>query len=594
MFIQKDYFSFFSKEEINSINIPAYQRNYVWDAENIEELVGDLLENSTSKDDYFLGNSVLRKTKKDALFYNIEIIDGQQRLLTLSLIMILFKKYILINQLNDKYSSELILIKNFTEKIKFTDPSQNKKYKKILEYGDSFDTGRSLKDWNFIVKVFKSLFSSKNIKDIFILKNEDKIFDIYKQITKKIYLCFIYLEENESEYLFFEKTNTNRKVLNEWNLVKNILIEEFGDDHDKNKKIVEFENNLKEEFSNSITNNDLNILKSDSKSISLKMNSDGILFRNYLERSLCGSNTFTKKTRYREYKKIFTKDKELFFDKILNSVEFNSDKKDDNYKILQFFLSISIKLKFDNFSPWIMTIMNQWDDIDDKSSVLGILKSILISQVTNLITGEILPEKMKGYIFSIFKELVIDNQIKWNDNAKNVMSEIWKNNFSGTYDTYDINKFKTKKDTINYIYRILSKVDFSSKWIDSIGEKNLNTLTDEHFLHQKIKTYSNNAFNFDWSRINKNDKKEYRENYKMFGNIFHITQKNQNEIENLKMEGFKKLKENIFKSSSKYFTSNEKEVFKSFDCWGHNEIILMGNKKYKFMWDVLKELSKEI
>ena len=72
--------------------IPNYQRDYVWKTKTIEQLVSDLIEhyekitsNNQFKDDvygYFLGAMVVI-TKDDE---KSEVVDGQQRLTTLSLI----------------------------------------------------------------------------------------------------------------------------------------------------------------------------------------------------------------------------------------------------------------------------------------------------------------------------------------------------------------------------------------------------------------------------------------------------------------------------------------------------------------------------
>lgn len=68
--------------------VPLYQRNYAWAQDEIEQLLQDLYENfkksATNKTlNYFIGSLVVLK-RKDGLF---EVIDGQQRLTTLSLLL---------------------------------------------------------------------------------------------------------------------------------------------------------------------------------------------------------------------------------------------------------------------------------------------------------------------------------------------------------------------------------------------------------------------------------------------------------------------------------------------------------------------------
>ena len=63
--------------------IPEYQRPYVWQKDNIEELIEDLYYAFEHKEDneYFLGSLVLKNTNNES-FNEYEVLDGQQRLTT--------------------------------------------------------------------------------------------------------------------------------------------------------------------------------------------------------------------------------------------------------------------------------------------------------------------------------------------------------------------------------------------------------------------------------------------------------------------------------------------------------------------------------
>ncbi len=71
--------------------IPEYQRPYVWDKDQVLELLDDVMQarNSNPESQYFLGSMVLqKKDKQDGTTNYIEydLLDGQQRLTTLFLI----------------------------------------------------------------------------------------------------------------------------------------------------------------------------------------------------------------------------------------------------------------------------------------------------------------------------------------------------------------------------------------------------------------------------------------------------------------------------------------------------------------------------
>lgn len=59
------------------LEIPGYQRPYKWGVKNVNQLINDLLTFSKSKE-YRLGTLVLNDNK---------IVDGQQRIVTLSLLL---------------------------------------------------------------------------------------------------------------------------------------------------------------------------------------------------------------------------------------------------------------------------------------------------------------------------------------------------------------------------------------------------------------------------------------------------------------------------------------------------------------------------
>lgn len=66
--------------------VPIYQRNYAWGAEQIEQLISDVLDALQEGDStYFLGNLIV--TERGGREGQYEVIDGQQRLTTLFLLL---------------------------------------------------------------------------------------------------------------------------------------------------------------------------------------------------------------------------------------------------------------------------------------------------------------------------------------------------------------------------------------------------------------------------------------------------------------------------------------------------------------------------
>lgn len=65
-------------------HIPYYQRKYAWDKENCEELFNDILPVAKgNRESHFLSNITLAPLTEE----NYYVVDGQQRLTTMSLLL---------------------------------------------------------------------------------------------------------------------------------------------------------------------------------------------------------------------------------------------------------------------------------------------------------------------------------------------------------------------------------------------------------------------------------------------------------------------------------------------------------------------------
>lgn len=103
--------------------VPQYQRPYVWQEENIQELIDDLyyaFENKQNSE-YFLGALVLKRTTEKE-FREYEILDGQQRLTTLCMMMAVIRD--LIKKPQYKYTLSQMIYQEENELLKV--PSRNR------------------------------------------------------------------------------------------------------------------------------------------------------------------------------------------------------------------------------------------------------------------------------------------------------------------------------------------------------------------------------------------------------------------------------------------------------------------------------------
>lgn len=78
--------------KLKNLRIPEYQRPYKWTEKNVNNLIDDIISNK-DKSEYRLGTLVLHQTKQEDDDYIFEIVDGQQRIVTLMLILRALRKY---------------------------------------------------------------------------------------------------------------------------------------------------------------------------------------------------------------------------------------------------------------------------------------------------------------------------------------------------------------------------------------------------------------------------------------------------------------------------------------------------------------------
>jgi uncharacterized protein with ParB-like and HNH nuclease domain len=203
--------------------IPSLQRPYTWDKKHINKLWEDLIDNESP---YFIGTVVLVAGEGSAS--RDEVIDGQQRLTTVSLFLVALRNYIIKNQSNtSKYLDDirnLLLEPQFDgdpiARLEFIDKNSNAIYKELLNSEgceisrrNPIDAERKFIDnYNEIEKIITT-----SIKDIKITSEE--IFDKIKSLEFVVIQC----ATKTSGYKLFEGLNATAVPLTGVDLIKNSL-----------------------------------------------------------------------------------------------------------------------------------------------------------------------------------------------------------------------------------------------------------------------------------------------------------------------------------------------------------------------------------
>lgn len=186
--------------------VPEYQRPYVWSKENVLELLEDLwlAYLGGENDEYFVGSLVLRKLNESSI-NEYEILDGQQRLTTFSLVLNAFK-----NRFEDRQLKDTLTQLLFQEENIYTNtPERQRIVFKIRGNANNFLTSY-IRD-NVINDNLSEDISIKNMKNAIETINEfieRKIQEVEEEKVKKFvaYLLnkvvFIYVSTDSFEDAF--------------------------------------------------------------------------------------------------------------------------------------------------------------------------------------------------------------------------------------------------------------------------------------------------------------------------------------------------------------------------------------------------------
>lgn len=222
------------------VRIPFFQRGYVWNIENWEDILTDLLDFEKS---HFLGSLILKQLEKQSgKPKEVLVIDGQQRLTTLSvLIRALYNNFDVETQKNCEQSIKNYLFfkkyqtdKDFLVKIEHS-KIDKKYYQKIIkdeitqsEYDAIIIENPAVKTTsksNRVLQCYK--YFSERLKGISV-ENRLELFNRLLDQENKI-LVIIDLSEKEDEQAIFDTINSAGVRLSSADIIKNALFQKALD-----------------------------------------------------------------------------------------------------------------------------------------------------------------------------------------------------------------------------------------------------------------------------------------------------------------------------------------------------------------------------
>lgn len=235
----------FSNEKVILYKIPKYQREYTWGPKEWNLLFNDIIENENG---YFLGSIICVDKSKSAMNdVELEVIDGQQRITSLSLLLVAL--YDKLSKYKSKFDDDQFTDLNNIKR-ELVIKRDNEMYARLTPQvqgnnrSDYFSllcekgllVNKEKKSFAGLRKMYKGFYHFSNMIDKHIeeileevpeeeLENEKikALFDLTRKFNSAI-LVSIEVETNKDAYMLFESLNNRGIPLSAIDLIKNLLI----------------------------------------------------------------------------------------------------------------------------------------------------------------------------------------------------------------------------------------------------------------------------------------------------------------------------------------------------------------------------------
>lgn len=539
--------------------IPIYQREYKWGKSNIERLIDDLedIDINESNQNHFLNSIVYSKIEENphasyvgSRVEKYYIIDGQQRITTISLFLIAIRNFLRENNNSeaDRINNQFLINQYIQEEDLKTRIRLSEKdydiYKKLV-------LGHPLNDNDKDHRIYKNLkFFEKYIKENF---TNDNIQILIQKFESRIDIIDTFLEKDDNPQKIFSSLNSTGVSLKDSDLIKNFILMNL-DSHQQNElfnvywkeieKNLETEKNL-EAFLQHFLTMKLKYVVSKSgiyeafEKLYLSINDEEyIKSRAILAEMLKFSDI---------YKKLF-----------LSQIDFNLP-----------YSSLNL-LKIESYYPLLMYIYEKQENL--LVEISKIIENYLIKRV---IIG-LPPGKTKNVFVKVLKNLDDNNVI---ESVKNSLKSETKQSrlplMSEVEEDFMIKPiYSNNSSATKYI---LYKIEFI------INSKNYTTtilydnLTIEHILPET-----------EYSRLpecwqENFDLESYERRVHTLGNLTLITQQMNSSIGNICFDN----KKDVYEKDTFNLT---KDIAKNYDDWTEDNIKERGEFLLKYIKEIWPEL----
>ncbi len=455
-----------------SFIIPVYQRDYAWQKENCEKLWNDLL--SLRKNEikaYFLGTIVII----DAGFQEYSVIDGQQRLTTISLLLLALQNYLKKNKIDEGLQDQLsdYLIDRHSKRIRLKPNKQDK------AYFDELFNGTEIEEDSNIVSNYNFFYHQ-------IQKDNYEAVSLFEAF-RKLEIVLITLDKGQDDpQLIFESLNSTGVGLNDGDLIRNYILMDLDNQEQENfytnywLKIEKFTNNNIAEF-----------------------------VRNYLMFKL---NISVKQTdrdtyyKFREYTKNKFKNKEFILKDLIYFAKIYSyciQKESHKNKQINHHLERLFDLEFKVCYPYLLDILEKFDKKELPEEEIVLVLKLIESYAFRRIIVEGTNQGLNKFFIIFAKEIQnkLDAKIKYSDTVSSILLSKSANlrfpddeSLINALETKEVYKFNRKNK--NFLFHSLE--NYNSEY-----KVELDDLTIEHIMPQRLTAKDKQKLGENYQEIHK-------------------------------------------------------------------------------------------
>ncbi len=218
-------------------SIPTFQRPYKWERQQWDDLFFDITRSLDKKSDHFMGAIVLYQSNQ--VPNQIMIIDGQQRITTVSLCLLAFAQWVKDHNSGNEFlynktiKQYLIGQDNFTgkenKKINLGNKNNNRKmYEKIIDqfYNSDDISSVDIASKNIFKEVkiyFYNLINSYYTEKMQGIEISEFVTSLFDAIVTNLKFIAISLDGNEDPNMIFETLNARGKTLEPSELIRNYI-----------------------------------------------------------------------------------------------------------------------------------------------------------------------------------------------------------------------------------------------------------------------------------------------------------------------------------------------------------------------------------